>query len=272
MAENVKNYAPVSDGEHFAHPIWFGVDVNPKSGNLNLSVRWAVCNEDGTKIESPEGFDGFETVSATYTIAYGEECDTLKKCAGKPLDFLADVAPKTHKSIKSILSWCPAWDGSDPFWFCSPDAAFKDLVVRVKVVHEEWEGKMYAKAKFTNQKDREIKYATPTIGIEDIQSRFGKFFRASATKRHAAKTEASAVPSAPVAPAAPSPSPAPAPAPASKPMTATKTDCWRAYCEKFGNAAGTDRWYDFTAKIGKDEADFTAEDWGRVFEDITFSI
>lgn len=269
MSEEQKktyNNAPLADKEYYAKPRWHEVAVNEKSGNLTLTVLWEPCDaeghpgcydmETGAETPLPEGADGWEAVSNTYVIAFAEEAANLSKCRGKDIEFIKDVCPKTYAAMKRILGWCPNWDVKRVMWFTDCRESFYANVVRLTVVHEEWNGQLRAKAKFTNSKERHAKEVDTTEVRGKIASTFGGFFDVTES---APAPKAAPVPSA--APSTPPSTPSkPAPAPA---QPCTKADCWATYCRIF-NAKDTTAWFDFIRAFGKKESEFTYQDWGNL--------
>ena len=265
------NNAPLADREYYARPRWHEVAINEKSGNLCLTVLWDVCDKDGhsgnydmvsgAETPLPDGYDSWEAASKTYVIAFAEEARNLAKCKGKDLEFLKDVCPKTYKSMRSILEWCPEWDVRRAMWFTDCREAFYANIVRITVVHEEWNGTVRAKVKFTNSKERKIAEVDTTEVRGKIGSAFGGFFDVTASAP-APKTAAKAA----VAPSAPTPPSAP-PAP----KTATKADAWAAYVKKNG-ASDTSQWFAFIKAFGKPESAFTPADWGKLCDDVNDGI
>jgi hypothetical protein len=263
------NNAPLADREYYAKPRWHEVAINEKSGNLCLTVLWDVCDREGhpgnfdpaTGAETPlpQGMDGWEAASKTYVIAFADEAKNLAKCKGKDIEYLKDVCPKTYKSMKSILEWCPEWDVKRVMWFTDCRESFYANVVRITVVHEEWNGVMRAKVKWTNSKERKAKEEDTTEVRGKIKSSFGGFFDVAESAPAPRKAPAAAqVPSAP---------PPAAPAPSRRPCT--KNDAWVAFCNSpaFG-VAKTDEWFKMVKAFGKKESEFTGDDWAKLKADI----
>jgi len=281
--------APLADREYFAKPRWHDVAINEKSGNLCLTVLWDVCSaqgvagnfdmESGVETPLPEGYDSWEAASKTYVIAFADEAQNLAKCRGKDLEFIKDICPKTYKSMKSILEWCPDWDVKRALWFTDNRDQFYSLIVRVTVVHEEWNGTVRAKVKWTNPRDRKAKEVDTTEVRGKIKSSFGGFFDVteSAPAPKSAKAATATAPAAPSAPTAqtenvPPPAPSaqsadvPPPAPPA-PKKLTKSDAWVVYVKRFG-ATDTANWFKWIKETGKKESEFTGEDWGALAERI----
>lgn len=273
------NNAPLADREYFAKPRWHEVAVNEKSGNLCLTVLWETCDRDGhpgaydveTGAETPlpDGCDGWESAAKTYVIAFAEEAATLVKCKGKDLEYIKDLCPKTYKSMKSILDWCPLWDARRAMWFTDCRGTFYENIVRITVVHEEWNGVMRAKVKWTNAKDRRAKEEDTSETRQKIAKAFGGFFdvteSAPQPKSAAARTDA---PPAPQAPAAT----APTPQKARPQKSATKADAWATYC-RYHQPSETDAWFAGIKKFGKKESEFTPADWADLrdsFDEMPF--
>jgi hypothetical protein len=266
------NNATLAEKEYYARPKWHDVAVSGKSNNLILTVLWGVCSKDGTlgnfDVETgaetplPDGADGWEAISQTYVIAYAEEAKTLAKCKGKDLEYIKDICPKTYKSMKRILEWCPDWDVKRAMWFTDCKDTFYANIVRITLIHEEWNGSMRAKAKWTNAKDRAAKEIDTTEARQKITASFGGFFdvkeSAPAPKGHAAT---------PPPPSAPVEVPPPPPPP-SAPSKATKADCWAAYCRKYGSGKDTTTWFQLIKAFDKSESEFTPGDWATLLANI----
>ncbi len=255
--------AQLADKEYYARPRWHEVAINERSGNLNLTVVWGVCDRDGTlgnfDVETgaetplPDGMDGWEAISKTYLIAAAEEAQNLAKCRGKDIEYLKDVCPKTYRAMKHILDWCPGWDPKRAMWFTDCRDEFYATIVRVTCVHEEWNGRMRAKAKWTNPRDRKSAPQPDTSAARaGIRSHFGGFFDVAESAP------------APKSAALPPPPPGEPPAPA---YAATKADCWAAYCRAVPSK-DTTAWFNYIKGFGKAESRFTPEDWWKLKEEI----
>jgi hypothetical protein len=274
--------APLADAEYYAKPRWHEVAISAKTGHLILTVLWDVCDSEGhsgnfdiaTGAETPlpEGYDGWEAVSKSYVVAYADEAQNLAKCKGKDIEFLKDVCPKTYKAMKHILEWCPAWDPRRVMWFTDNREEFYSNVARIVVIHEEWNGQMRAKAKWTNHRDGKAAKEVDTTEVRGkIASSFGGFFdvRDSAPAPRGRAANANAAPanaaqSAPPAPPVPAPSAPPAP---TAPRQCTKNDAWAAYVNRWG-ASDTTNWFKWIKETGKPEHDFTDADWAALVERI----
>ena len=264
--------AALADKEYYAKPRWHEVAVNEKSGNLVLTVFWDVCDKDGhagnfdmeTGAETPlpDSADSWEAPSNSYVIAFAEEAANLKRCKGKDFEYLKDVCPKTYERMKRILEWCPQWDVKRAMWFTDCRDVFYATVVRITVVHEEYNGVVRARVKWTNPRDRVAKEVDTTETRNKIASAFGGFFdvaeSAPAPKAKATKAQkAMPTPSAPVE----------MPLEAKPPQTKTKADCWATYC-RIHNGKDLALWYDLLKAFGKKESAFSPEDWAKLDKQI----
>lgn len=273
------NNAPLAEKEYYAKPKWHEVAVNEKSGNLVLTVLWDVCDKDGhtgnfdmeTGAETPlpEGADSWEAPSNSYVIAFADEAKNLSRCKGKDIEYLKDVCPKTYERMKRILEWCPDWDAKRAMWFSDCRDVFYSTVVRITVVHEEYNGVVRAKVKWTNPRDRVAKEVDTTETRQKITSAFGGFFdvaesapapKAKAAKAKAAKASAqkTTLLSAPIEPPTPDEPPQ---------AQKTKADCWATYC-RVNNGKDPALWYQLLKEFGKKESAFTPEDWAKLDKQI----
>ena len=180
------------------------------------------------------------------------------------------------RCIASLRECFPEWDGADPFWFEDADIAGRELSVVVEDEVSERDGKTYSKVAWINPLGGRGGGAMPASGNRAaILAKYGARFRALAG---GVPARPAAAPTPKPAPETAAPEPAPveddgAPVPGEEPeggaRTADMQECWRAFCEACpykDRQAVTKAWWATLKDTvpGRQQGDFTAEDWGRV--------
>jgi hypothetical protein len=179
------------------------------------------------------------------------------------------------RCIASLRECFPEWDGADPFWFEDAVIAGRELSVVVEDEVSDRDGKTYSKVAWINPPGGRGGGAMPASGNRAaILAKYGSRFRALA----------GGVPAKPAAsPAAAAPAPTPqgpapveddgAPEPGDEPEGGARTsdmqESWRAFCEacphKDRPTINKAWWATLKDTVpGKQQGDFTPEDWGRV--------
>jgi hypothetical protein len=190
------------------------------------------------------------------------------------------------RCIASLRECFPEWDGTDPFWFKDADLASQELSVVIEDEVSDRDGKTYSKVAWINPPGGRGGGAMPASGNRAaILAKYGARFRALAGG-------VPAKPAAAPAAAAPAPTP-PGPAcpakleersgapveddggsePGDEPEGGARTsdmqECWHAFCEACPHkdrATISKAWWATLKDTvpGKQQGDFTPEDWGRV--------
>lgn len=164
---------------------------------------------------------------------------------------------RTIGNLKTMFHW----DGSDPFWFMEHPEGFSEAEVEVDIEHKQGTN--------TDRVFANIKYVDPIGGSRGdlpqaankakVLAKYGAKFRAVS----GGTTAKPAAPKPPAQKAPPPPPPHPVAAPSGK--VSDQATCWNRFYELGGKE---NDWFEQLKKAmpGKNQGDFTPEDWGKVMD------
>ena len=189
----------------------------------------------------------------------------------------------SEKTVNRLRACFPSWDGD--IGSLEQGHCCRGVAVLVTVENEQDRTdatKWWTRTRYMNPPGGACSGAATLPDKESratLVSKYGARFRALAGGTPAAAGTAVVPPKAPPPTARPpvpaSAGPGPAPRqPAPPAAVSNLEDCWEALCKRHPDELREqvgERWFALLARVvpGKDQADFTPEDWGRVMVEIT---
>jgi hypothetical protein len=162
----------------------------------------------------------------------------------------------SDKTIKRLRDCFPAWDGA--IESLEAGECCRDVTVDIVIENEADKtdpSKTWSNVKFMNPPGGKGATLPAALDRKSLTAKYGAKFRALS-----GGTPPAAKPKAP---------PAPPPPAKAKGLTSTMEECWESLCKKFPEELREqvqERWFKLIEQSvpGKDQGDFTGDDWGKV--------